>query len=72
MSGLKEIRRHMYHNVNDSCAKLAGVDVRALQAFAAGYILMPEQALHNLTNFIWHGRKKYDAATDTLVDIPTL
>ena len=71
MSGLKEIRRHTWHLTGAASGKLACVTVQELQQFAAGYIPLPEQSLHTLTNFIWHGRKRYDPVSDTLIDIPT-
>lgn len=72
MSGLAQIRRHTWHNINSACCNRTGVGVQELQAFAGGYVSLPDQALDNLTNFIWHGKRRYDAATDTLIDIPTV
>ena len=69
MSGLKEIRKQMWHRLNPSYAALAGSTVAGLQQFAGGYIGLPEQALQALTSQIWNGKKRYDAASDTLVDI---
>ena len=38
MSGLKQIRLHTNHMLNPDFASLAGIPIRDLQQFAAGYI----------------------------------